>query len=255
MIETLPSLVGKEWKESVRTSRLLIWVAVSLFFGILSPLTAYFMPDILSYVGASQNIMISIGTITYHDAMEQYLKNFTQIGTIVIIVVSMGCVAGEKHDGSMQFLLSHPVSRTAILLAKVGALKLTIAIGQLVGMFCMAGYCLYLFPDFPLVPFIFSNLFLFIYFLTFAVITVSFSAMVNKPVLAAVGSLATWLILSVITLSDRVGSFSIARVNDQMMQALEGFPINWKPTLGALIVVVVFSVFGVMVFSRWEPED
>lgn len=255
MVDTLLVLLGKEWKESVRTSRLLIWVAVCLFFGILSPLTAYFMPNILSYVGASQNILISIGTITYHDAMEQYLKNFTQIGTIVIIVVSMGSVAAEKGEGALQFLLVHPVSRTAILLAKMGALKLTLLIGQLVGMFCMAGYSLYLFPDFPLIPFIVSNLFLFIYFVTFAVITVSFSAMVNKPVLAALGSLATWLTLSVITLSDTIGAFSIAQVNKQMMQAVEGFPILWKPTVGALVLMVIFITVASALFSRWEPED
>lgn len=248
-------LLFKEWKESIRTSRLLIWVVVCMFFGILSPLTAYFLPDILTYVGATQNVLISVGNITYNDALEQYIKNFTQIGTLVIIIIHMGRVSSEKMDGTIQFLFSRPISRFSLLTAKIGALKIEVCIGQVMAMICMALYSIYLFPDFPIGKFVIANIFLYIYFLTIGVITISFSALVKRPVLAAVGAIAVWLGGSIFGVVDSLGDYSFTKAGEQVVQIVEGFPVQWKPSIGAIVLMVCMVTIAWLRFSRWEPSN
>src|SRR3989339_605990 len=156
------SIVKKEILEMVRTSRLLIWTVVCMIIGIVSPLTAYYLPDIISAFGATENIAISFGKITYQDSVEQYIKNFGQIGTIVLILMMMGSVAGEKVDGSVQFLLVRPVGTIGILVAKLVSLLVLLVIGLLGSILTMGFYTWYLFPGFPVFRFIYANLFLFL---------------------------------------------------------------------------------------------
>lgn len=249
------SLIRKELMEMVRTSRLLIWIVFCAFFGIVSPLTAYYMPDILSMVGATENIVITIGNITYGDALEQYTKNFSQIGTIVLILISMGAVAGEKADGSIQFLLVRPVGHVAIVGAKLATLATMLLLGIATSAVAMGFYTWYLFPGFPVFPFVVSNMFLLLYFFTIGSVVIAISSMVDKPILAGIGALGIWLMSSIMGMVRTLGDFSFVKLVDQVVQTVEGFPFEWEPTAGALLLVCVTLGFGIMRFTRWEPTD
>lgn len=249
------AIIRKELWEMMRTSRLLIWVVVSTFFGILSPLTAYYMPDLLNYFGATENIMITFGTITYHDAMEQYIKNFSQIGTIILILMLMGSVAGEKADGSVQFLLVRPVGHIKIVAAKLFSLVVLLLVGLAAAMVSMGFYSWYLFPGFPVMPFLLSNWFLFFYFFTIGSLTIAISASVRKPIIAGIGGLALWVLATIAGAIHGVGNFSFVKLIDQVVQTTEGFPVEWEPTVGAILVLAIVLWFGIGIFKRWEPND
>ena len=249
------ALIRKEMIEMVRTSRLVIWIVFCGFFGIASPLTAYYMPDILSMVGATENIVINIGNITYGDALEQYTKNFSQIGTIVLILISMGAVAAEKADGSIQFLLVRPVGHMAIVGAKLATLATMLLIGIATSTLAMGFYTWYLFPGFPVLPFVVSNIFLLLYFFTIGSVAIAISTMVDKPILAGVGALGIWLLSSLAGMVRPLGDFSFVKLVDQVVQTVEGFPFEWEPTAGAVLLMLVTMSLGIMSFKRWEPAD
>lgn len=247
------SIVKKEILEMVRTSRLLIWTVVCMIFGIISPLTAYYLPDIISAFGATENIAITFGNITYHDSVEQYIKNFGQIGTIVLILMMMGSVAGEKVDGSVQFLLVRPVGTIGILVAKLVSLLVLLVIGLMGSILTMGFYTWYLFPGFPVFRFIYANLFLFLYFFAIGTITIAISASVRKPILAGIGTLGVWLLASIMGAIRSIGPFSFAKLPGQVVQAIEGFPFEWQPIVGTAILLCLCILAGNMLFARWEP--
>ena len=249
------SIVKKEILEMVRTSRLLIWTVVCMIIGIVSPLTAYYLPDIISAFGATENIAISFGKITYQDSVEQYIKNFGQIGTIVLILMMMGSVAGEKVDGSVQFLLVRPVGTISILVAKFVSLLVLLVTGLLGSMLTMGFYTWYLFPGFPGFRFIYANLFLFLYFFAIGIITIAISASVRKPILAGIGTLGVWLLASIMGAIRSIGPFSFAKLPEQVIQTIEGFPFEWQPIVGTAILLCLFILAGTMLFNRWEPND
>lgn len=249
------SIVKKEILEMKRTSKLLIWAVVCMIIGIVSPLTAYYLPDIISAFGATDNIAISFGTITYQDSVEQYIKNFGQIGTIVLILMMMGSVAGEKVDGSVQFLLVRPVGTISILMAKLVSLLILVVTGLLGAMLTMGFYTWYLFPGFPVFRFVYANLFLFLYFFTIGTITIAISASVRKPILAGIGTLGVWLLASIMGAIRSIGPFSFSKLPAHVVQTIEGFPFEWQPVVGTAILLCLCVFAGTMLFNRWEPND
>ncbi len=117
----LSTLLRKELLEYWRTYRALALGVVFLVFGLLSPATARYMPDILARMDM-QGIVIQLPPPTVADGNAQFIKNMSQIGTIVLILIAMGAVARERDKGTVTFTLSKPVSRGAFLLAKAVAL-------------------------------------------------------------------------------------------------------------------------------------
>lgn len=255
MHSILLTLARKELTEGFRSYKFLIWAIICGFFGILSPLSAYYMPEVLAIIGASQNIMLTLAEVTYRDAVAQYVKNFTQIGSIIMIFLAMGSVAGEKSDGSLQFLLVRPVKLRAILLSKIFALVFMIILGLSIATILTGIYSLYLFSGFPLVPFIRANMLLMLYLLVLGVVTISLSAMVQKPIVAGLGSLGLWLVFSALGALGGIGSYSFTKLGSEMIHLIEGFSISWKPIVSSMIIMMGSVGCSLFVFKRWEPSN
>jgi ABC-2 type transport system permease protein len=116
-------LLKKELWEQWRTYRFLVVAAVLVLFGLASPPMARYLPELLkSLPGVPPGLVIPAATLA--DAITQYLKNLTQFGVILALLVPMGMVAQEKDRGTAAMLLSKPVSRASFLLAKYLALAL-----------------------------------------------------------------------------------------------------------------------------------
>lgn len=123
-------LLTKELREQWRTMRLPVALAVFAFIGIASPLVARYMSQIVTAIGGAQfNSLIPAPTIA--DSYVQFAKNASQIGAALAVILAMGSVSAERDRGTLAFLLSKPVSRAAVLLAKLTALAITITAGVL----------------------------------------------------------------------------------------------------------------------------
>ena len=68
------------------------------------------------------NILAAIPTPTVADAITQYVKNMSQFGILLALLMTMGVVVQEKERGTAAFFLTRPVSRETFLLAKFAAL-------------------------------------------------------------------------------------------------------------------------------------
>jgi len=121
------SFLNKEIRESVRTSRLPILLALFVFFAILSSLTARYMNEILSLVSA--DIVITFPDPTLKDAWMQFFKNTGSLCLIVYLIMMTGTVAQEKAKGSILLVLTKRVSRFNFLFSKFigGVLQFTIS--------------------------------------------------------------------------------------------------------------------------------
>ncbi len=246
-------LLAKEVTESFRSHRFLIWTIICGFFGILSPLSAFYMPNILALIGSTQNIVLTMTEITYRDAVDQYVKNFTQLGSILMIFLAMGSVAGEKADGSLQFLVVRPITYRLILCSKMLAMVFMAGSGIGIAVIFSSLYACYLFPGFPLIQFMQSNLLLMLYLVVIGVMTISVSAMVKKPVVAGLCSLGLWLLFSMFGSLGGSGEYSFPRLGTEMIRITEGFSMSLKPFVSSLVILIGGSEGSLQVFKRWEP--
>ena len=114
-------LLRKELLEQWRTLRLPVIAAVFVVIGLGSPLLARFTPELLEALGGAQ-FQIVLPPPTTADAVDQLIKNVSQFGILVAVLLAMGSVATEKERGTAGLILTKPASRGAFLFAKLVAI-------------------------------------------------------------------------------------------------------------------------------------
>lgn len=136
----------KELLEQLRTFKWLIILSVFFLFGMMSPVLAKLMPDILS--GMEMNgIAIVIPEPTVMDAYGQFFKNFTQMGILILLLVFGGTLSNEMVRGTLVNMLAKGLLRPAVILSKYTAAVLLWTLGFLLAVLTAYGYTAYLFKD------------------------------------------------------------------------------------------------------------
>jgi len=125
-------LLSKELREQARTMRLVSVVGVFVGMGLLSPVLAKYLPQMLSSL-VPAGMTFTLPTPTIADAVGQFTKNLSQFGTLAAILIAMGSVATEKERGTAAMVLTKPVSRGAFLSAKLAAIAATLGIAMAAG--------------------------------------------------------------------------------------------------------------------------
>jgi ABC-2 type transport system permease protein len=148
-------LLKKELRDHLRTYKLLIIVAVFLLLGLGTPLIFNYLPSLLEAAGGSP---IPIPDFTAADVVSEYLGTITQLGILVVILVSMGAVARERERGTAVMTLSKPVGRGTFIASKLAALSMTFGLGLAGGAGACYLYTTILFTELNASSFIAVNL-------------------------------------------------------------------------------------------------
>jgi ABC-2 type transport system permease protein len=183
---TFVTALRKELILQWRTRRFLVVMAVFILFGLTSPLVAKFTPEIIKNVAGAEQFASLIPTPTVADAMAQYVKNITQFGFILAVLLGMNAVAGEKEAGTAAMILSKPMPRWVFVLSKFSAQALVYASAYLVAGLGAFYYTLLLFGSFDAVKFLGINLLLLLWLLTF-VAAALLGSVIGPSVAAAAG--------------------------------------------------------------------
>jgi len=126
-------LLRKELTEAWRTRRLPLLAIMFVLIGLISPLTAKFLPDILKAALGDQAGSIPLPAADAAQAVLQLQKNLGQLGALAAIALAMGAVAGELDKGTAALVLAQPVGRSAFLAAKLVAIGVVLAIATALG--------------------------------------------------------------------------------------------------------------------------
>lgn len=121
-------LLGKELRESLRTRRLPLVAILFILVGLVSPLTAKFLPEILKAALGDQALGIPMPEATVVAAVDQVQKNLGQLGALAAIALAMGAVSGELDRGTAALVLAQPVGRGAFITAKLVGVGVVLAI-------------------------------------------------------------------------------------------------------------------------------
>ena len=176
-------LLRKELRELVRTMRLPVVLVVFAILGLMSPLLARYVREILEAVGGPQFQGVIPDPVA-RDAVTQLTKNVGQFGVLIAILVSMGTVAAEKDRGTAAFLLTKPLGRGAFLGAKAAAIGSLLLIATLLaGVLCWT-YTTILFEPLPVGGFLAAIVLVWLSLAVFAAVTFLASAVAPSPLVA-----------------------------------------------------------------------
>lgn len=107
----------KEFCEVTRTYKLLIMACVFFVLGLMNPITAKIIPQMMdSFLPEGMKIVIPEPTAA--DSWAQFFKNVPQMGLIVLVIVFSGILANEFSRGTLVNMLTKGLSRSIVILSK-----------------------------------------------------------------------------------------------------------------------------------------
>jgi ABC-2 type transport system permease protein len=197
----------KEILQLGRTYRLLALAIVLVAFGLLSPLLAKLTPELIRLVPGGEDLASLIPEPTMADAVTQYVKNLTQFGLLLALLLTMGAVAQEKERGTAVLMLVKPLPRSIFLLSKFVALALAfllcLALAGLGGYY----YTLLLFGPPDAGGWLALNLLLWVYMLVYMALTLLASVLMRSQAAAAGLGVGAFLVLGIVGAIPGLGKY------------------------------------------------
>lgn len=114
----ITALFKKEAVESVRNFKLFILFAVFIIIGIISPLTAYLMPDIMEMVMEDAGVIFELPAVTSLDSYVQFFSNMNQLGLPILVIVTGSILTNEFSGNTLVNLLTKGLKRHNVMLVK-----------------------------------------------------------------------------------------------------------------------------------------
>ncbi|MCP4416884.1 MAG: YhfC family intramembrane metalloprotease [Chloroflexi bacterium] len=250
----LVTAVSKELLQQWRTRRVLVICAVFLLFGLASPMLAKFTPELLRNMAGAEQFADLIPEPTAADAVAQHIKNITQFGFILIILLGMGAVAGEKERGTAAIILSKPLPRWAFLLSKFAAQAIIYFAALFLGTVGAYYYTLVLFEPLAFGAFLLGGLLLWLWALVFTAVTLLGSTL-GKSTGGAAGLalLGAVLLLIVGGIPQAAQFFPSALVGWAGQLGLPSeVPFNGASLAANSVLILLFLVTAVAFFEHQE---
>lgn len=250
------AFIGKEIKEQLRTFKVFVWLTVMVLFGIMSPVLAKLMPDILASMGISVDLG---GEAPYLSAYAQFFKNVGQMGFIVLLVMFSGVVASEKSKGTATLMLTKKLSRSAFILSKYTAMTLLWTVGYILAALIHIYYTMYLFPEGNLRGVFPALLSLWLFGELLLAITLLASVLFNNLYLGMLGAFIGWGMLLVTDFIPKVSkqtplllsthNYALVQMDLSLGQWWRAY---WQPAVYACGLVLLLVFAAIQVLKRQE---
>ena len=200
------TLLRKELLEQWRTLRLPVIAAVFVLIGLGSPLLARFTPELVESLGGSQ-FRIVVPPPTTADAVDQLIKNVSQFGILVAVLLAMGSVATEKEHGTAALILTKPAGRGAFLVAKLVAIAATLAVATFLAAAAAWFYTLVLFEALAVAGFAASAVLQWLALVVFAAITFLGSTLTRSALAAAGIGVMAFVVIGILSAFPSIAAY------------------------------------------------
>lgn len=254
------ALFIKDLRQLWRTFRLPAMLLAGLFFAILDPLGAKFMPQIMEQLmSGAEGITIVMPELGPADALSSFFgKNLSQTGAFIIILIAMGAVAAEREKGVSAWVLTLPVGRLPYFWSKFAAYSVGVVLTVASGTLLAALYTTSLMGAPPVGATLWSALFMVLYLELILAITISASALLRGQLAAGGVAFAVLLLLwlpQLLLEGTAAGKYMPYRLSSLTAGLMKGsaVPADILPALpAALAIAAVFLTVASLSFRRAE---
>jgi ABC-2 type transport system permease protein len=197
-------LLRKELLEAWRTRRLPVIALLFLAVGIISPLTARYMNEILAAaLGDQLPVVLPEPSATM--ALDQLQKNLGQLGALAAIALAMASVSGELDRGTAALVLAQPATRPAFLMAKLAGIAVVLAACTALGAGVAWIYTSILFEPVPAGGWLAMAVLAWLALLAWAAITFLASAVTGSTTAAAGLGFVALVVISLLSVVPALG--------------------------------------------------
>ncbi len=237
----LTALLKKEFREQLKTYKLLIIAGLFLFFGLSTPLMLKYLPQLLELAG--EDIIIELPPVTAVQALGEYASTIVQVGVLVAVLFAMGAVARERERGTAAMVLSKPVGRGAFVMAKLMAMSTSFIIALGVASIACYVYTVLLIGEANASGFLGLNLLMALFFVVSLSVTLLFSSLFRSQLAAGGVALAILIGQAVITQLPWIGDYTPGRLISWGTELLSGATDSAWPAVAMSIVIIIGCLF------------
>ncbi len=243
----------KEWMELVRTSRLVILLAVFLGFGLTSPLLAKYTPELLGLIPGAEAIAGLIPTPTMLDSVSQFIKNTYQFGLLLALLLTMGVISQEKEKGTAAMMLVKPLPRGVFILTKFAALGMAFLGSLSLASLGAYYYTLILFQAPDLGAWTLMTILIWLLLMVYVALTLFFSTLVRSQAAAAGLTFGLVLLFSIVGSLPSLETYLPGYLLTWAGRAFTAQPVTGWAALGVSLGIILVSLVGAwQIFERQE---
>jgi ABC-2 type transport system permease protein len=249
----LGPLLRKELTEQWRTRRLVVVGIVFLVLGIISPITAKYLPELIGAIGTGE-ITIEVPPPTINDAMAQIVRQVSQFGLLIAFLLAMGSMTGEKERGTAPFVLTKPVSRGAFLGAKAAALGVVLLIAMVMAGLGGYVYTVILFETPDPAAFVGMCALLLLQLVTIASVVLLASTVAPSTIAAGGIALGVIIVASIVSVVPAIGEYMPTALATVATLVGMGKPVDnlAGPVVVSLLVIAGSLAIAWLSFRRQE---
>ncbi|WP_404451449.1 ABC transporter permease [Virgibacillus necropolis] len=242
------TLLQKEVLENWRNFKW-VWVPlVMILIACMDPISTYYLPQIIDAVGGLPNgSAIDIPEFLPSDIIMMSLGQFSSLGVLMIVLMSMGAIASERKSGVLELILVKPVTYKNYITAKWMSLMLLVWIAFSVGMLANWYYVNLLFGDLSFVSLLKVTLFYGLWLSLVISFSVFYNALVRTPGLVAFLTILSLLIMSIVTnIFANYLEWSPSNISEHIQQMLvnKSVPAELLGSAGITIILIALLLIG-----------
>ncbi|MUK88337.1 ABC transporter permease subunit [Ornithinibacillus sp. L9] len=207
------TLFKKELLENWRNKKW-IWVPlVIILLSIMDPITSYYLPQIIDSVGGlPEGSTLEMPEFAPPEVIMMSLSQLSSLGVLVLVLMSMGTIAGERKSGVTELILVKPVAYRNYITAKWVSLLMLVWISLFLGLLTSWYYINLLFGDLSFVELLQITFFYGLWLTLVVSLSIFYNALIKTPGLVAFLTILTIMVMSLI--------------NQVFNHVLEWFPNN-----------------------------
>lgn len=243
----------KEFIEAARTYKLLILMLVFLVFGIMSPLTAKFTPDLMDAL-MPEGMNITLAAPTSLDSWTQFYKNVSQMGLLVLVILFSTLVTSELSKGTLIHMLTKGVPRRTVLLSKFTASSTLWTLAYLTCFAVSYGYTLYFWKDGPgTADLLFSAFCLWLFgilLISGSILAGAASSSSSSCLLLTGGGVAAGFLINLLPKMQKYNPLYLASKNMKLLHG-QAECIDFLPSILVTVgMILIFILLSCAIFDR-----
>ncbi|MGK2928887.1 MAG: hypothetical protein ACSLFO_04850 [Acidimicrobiales bacterium] len=236
------TLLRLEILRVLRTRRWMLVVGVYAAFGLLGPLLARYMNELLERFGGDELMVVGQDPQPI-DGIVQFLSNATQLGLLAVIVVAAGSLAIDARPEVAAFLRTRVCDARTLLLPRLVVAASTVVAALVVGTAVAWAMTAVLLGGLPVGSMLLGTALGALYLLV-VVVVVAFMATVARSVVGAVfASLVVLVALPIVSLVPAISAWLPSELLTAVAGLIDGEGLaEYLPAVGTSLVTIVVLV-------------
>lgn len=248
------AFIKKEMKENTRNFRFLILGIVFAIVGLLSPLSARFLPELMENL-IDENITIILTEPTYVDSWLQFISNMTQMGMVAFVLVFSSVFSKEYDKGTLVHMVTKGLPRLSVYYAKFTVMLASWTLFYWMSVAITLGYTFYYFPEGTTEGLFLSVGSLYLFGVLLIALLISSAAFFNSvfaPLLTVGGFVTLLFILNLFPFVEEWNPLQLATRNIELLISTQADSALYQSLVMTLLLLLAALFIGGWSFKRKE---